>query len=50
MKYTIHYVGEIQELVVLKKWYVYLPLGSRGLRMSINIYTYGNGRKFGDYE
>jgi hypothetical protein len=47
-KHVIHYVGESQELVVLKKLYLYLPLESTGLRLCINSYIYGNGGKFGD--
>jgi len=34
-------VGEIQELVALKKWYVHLPLGSSDLRLYTHKETVG---------
>ena len=41
-KHVIHYVGEIQELVASKKWYVYLPLGSTDLKLYAHTETVGN--------
>jgi len=35
-------VGEIQELVASKKWYVHLPLGSTDLRLYTHKETVGN--------
>jgi hypothetical protein len=37
-KHVTQYVGEIQELTMLKKWYVSSPLGSADLRLYINSY------------
>jgi len=40
-KHVTHYVGEIQELVALKKWYVHLPLESTDLRLCTHTETVG---------